>query len=376
MKMKHRLAAMAGLALCAISSMSLAGHGDGYGDDDIYIGETSNDTIQRCDIERGNCQTLVQSQAGGLRGPRGMFFSGSRLWVVNQNVNQPASGEVLSFNGRTGELAGKIVSSSDPNPPFAPRGMVRGGPGNSIYVAEFGLETGPCADGHIRKYDGRTHAWLRDLSIEGFVADGKPGFHPRGLVFGPDGYLYVTAFGCPTSVGAEYDPEAGYVLRFDPRTDKFDKRIVSNLKGAPLLHRPEGIMFDRKGNLWVTSFRKNSGDKTQLDGLLKIDVSHETQSGFIPLGRSEYDDLMHYRTSAQVIVQGPDGDIFAPIARGPTVQTPGGYTISPVQGQGELWRCSPESGRCRTVARGGALTNPWYAIFRFSDPATLEYTDD
>jgi len=39
---------------------------------------TSPDTIQRCDIERGNSQTLVQSQPGGLRGPSGMFFNDSR----------------------------------------------------------------------------------------------------------------------------------------------------------------------------------------------------------------------------------------------------------------------------------------------------------
>jgi hypothetical protein len=69
MEMNHRLAAMAGRVSCAILSVSLAGHGD----DDIDIGEPSNDTIQRCDIERGNCRALVQAQAGGLRGPRGVF---------------------------------------------------------------------------------------------------------------------------------------------------------------------------------------------------------------------------------------------------------------------------------------------------------------
>jgi hypothetical protein len=375
MKLKHRLAAMAGLALLTLAPVAHADRNDGYGDDDIYLGETDNDTIQRCDIQRGNCQTFVQKGAGALVGSRGMFFSDGRLLVVNQNVDTPFNGEVQSYDTRSGEFEGKIVATGDKNPPFAPRGMVRG-PGNVLYVAEFGTETGPCSNGHIRKYNGYTHQWIADLDITGFAPD----FHPRGIVFGPDGYLYVTAIGCPYSVGATYDPEAGYVLRFDPRTDKFDKVISSfdkiiatNNSKTPQLHRPEAIVFDRNGFIWVTSFRQDASNKSQVDVLLRIDKNTGMQKGFIPLGRPEADDWQHYRTSAQAITIGPNGDIFAPISRGPTVLKSGTYTISPVHGKGELWRCSPVSGRCSNIVRSGQLTAPWYAIFRFNDPATLEY---
>jgi hypothetical protein len=63
-----------------------------------------------------------------------MIFTSGGLVVVNQNVNTNLPGEVLQFNGMTGTFIGKLVASSDRNAPFAPRGIVRGGPDQGFYV--------------------------------------------------------------------------------------------------------------------------------------------------------------------------------------------------------------------------------------------------
>jgi sugar lactone lactonase YvrE len=384
-KSRFRFIAMAGVVACVLvtPTLSMADRDDGYGDDDIYIGNDTVNDIQRCDIHRGTCRTFVRSEAGGLGGPRAMIFRGSRLLVVNQNVNQNANGEVLRYDSRNGDSRSKLVDGQSPGSPYAPRGMVRG-PGNVLYVAEFGIENSCADDGSILRYDASTGEPLKPmpaLDFSGFKTDqiknhGNTDFHPRGLVFGPDGYLYATLFGCPIKTDTQrYDPEAGYIVRFDPNTGKYLNTVASNKKDAPLLHRPEGMLFDRRGNIWVTSFRQDASNLRQIDVLLRIDRRSGKQTGWIPLGRSEYEDRDSYRTIAEDIVMGPGGDMFVPVTRGTTQLDKPGAPIDPKEGW--MWRCSPDNGRCTVVvpAKRG-MVYPWYAIFRDSDPATLEYNDD
>jgi hypothetical protein len=381
--LRLRFIAMAGVVACVLvtPTLSMADRDDGYGDDDIYVGENIDNTIQRCDIHRGSCRKFVDPKSSNLSGPRGMIFSGDKLLVVNQNVGSPNNGEVLRFDARNGSyLAPALVSGARKDAPYAPRGMVRG-PGHILYVAEFGTEGDTCANGRIARYDALTGAAITpDLDYAGFTSrrqgsDTNPDFHPRGIVFGPDGYLYVTAFACPYQGTQPYDPEAGYVIRFDPRTGKYAGTVAQTDKGASLLHRPEGILFDRAGNLWVTSFRKDGNDLNQVDVLLRINPKTGQQTGAIALGAAESRSYPKYRTTAQVIVMGPGGDIFVPITRGPTNLTAPPYPITPKEGG--LWRCNPDNGRCSVVVRNGSeLTFPWYAVFRDSESSTLENDDD
>lgn len=184
-----------------------------------------------------------------------------------------------------------------------------------------------------------------------------PEFHPRGVVFGPDGLLYVTAVGCLDTTDPLFDPLTspliGFVLRFNPYSNQFIDVFASNASIADL-HRPEGLVFDRAGNLWVTSFRASASDS---DKILKLDGRTGRLLDELVLSTPPAP-----RAFAQAIIFGPDGNLFIPIAGGdPTTA-------------GQVRRCNPKTKVCDVVvAAGGALQAPQYAIFRNTNPATLGY---
>ena len=80
---------------------------------------------------------------------------------------------------------------------------------------------------------------------------------PHGLVFGPQGGLYVSVFS--ESSFSSADP-AGYILRFDTATGQ--SRVIARNDGDGILetgeidlHNPEGLAFGPGGRLYVTSNR-------------------------------------------------------------------------------------------------------------------------
>jgi len=287
----------------------------------------------------------------------GMILTDGQLVVVNQNINTGQSGEIFRFNGTTGTFDSKLVASSDRNAPFTPQGLVRGGPDNAFYVADVNVQAGKCANqGDVKKYSA-TGAFLGNLDRHNFPA----AFYPRGVVFGPDGLLYVSARGCPLATDPN-TPLIGYILRFDPKTDAFVDVFASNANtSVPDLHRPEGLVFDRAGNLWVTSFRAN---KTDSDRILKLDGKTGLQLDSIVLS-NPLSTPPEPRAFAQALVFGPEGNLFIPITGDDPLTA------------GQVRRCNPNTKACDVIvpanSAGGALVNPWFLIFRKSDPATLNY---
>lgn len=320
----------------------------------LLVADAGDDSVKRFDARSGAyLGTLVQPGSGGLSGPTGMIPRGRSLLVVNQNVGLPFPGEILRYDLRSGEPTGAVVPKTSADAPFAPRGMVRS-EANVLHVADLGLQDDNCAnEGRIATYDGRTGRFLRNLDRSRFTAE----FHPRGVVFGPDRLLYVSAIGCPVPSDDRFNPLSGYILRFDARTGAFVDLFASH-ETVPDLHRPEGLVFDERGDLWVTSFRSGPADS---DRILKLDRKTGRQIGQFVLAAPQATGAP--RAFAQALVFGPGGDLFVPISGGALA--------------GEVRRCDPRRMSCRTlVPASGPLQSGWYAVFEDTDSATLAYEDD
>ncbi len=321
----------------------------------LFIGDAGDNSVKHFEASDGTyLGAFVASGAAGLNGPRGMIFTDGQLVVVNQNVQTNTTnlpGEILRFDGATGTFVGKLVASSDRNAPFAPRGIVRGGPGNAFYVADFGDQAGNCKnEGNVKQYND-AGAFLGNLDRSAFTAE----FHPRGVVFGPDGLLYVSSSGCLDPSDPLFKPLPGYILRFNASTNKFIDVFASNATIADL-HRPEGLVFDSAGNLWVTSFRASTSDS---DKILKLDGKTGALLDELALSTPP-----RPRAFAQAIIFGPDGNLYVPITGNAPSTT------------GEVRRCNPTTKVCDAIVKAnGPLQSPWYLIFRNSDPATLNYGD-
>ncbi len=343
---KRKIASVLLLLLAAVSIQSAIAD-----QDTLYVGDTGTNTVAR--FNAGSGQPIsggspngvyVAPSSGGLYGPRGMFTNSGRLFVANQNVNQPFNGEVLVYKLNNGAFEKKLVAASDAHSPYAPQGMVSWK--GVVYVADF---TGEVSDsGKLLAFDEKKGTFLGDFTPPaGFAYP----FHPRGLVIGENGLLYVSNVPTfPPALG-------GQVLVFDPETFDFIGAFVSDAGGVGQLNRPEGIVFSPDGDLYITSFR---GDPSDTDSIRIYDGSTGVFKGKIELYASGQP-----RAYAQVLLFGPDGKLFVPIT-GPV----GGAA------QGEVRRYNVTDGSFDVFARVTPVPDnlgPWYLTFGRTDPGTLTY---
>ena len=231
--------------------------------DSLYIGDGADNTVKRFDAQTGAyLGAFVTSGSGGLRGPRGLIFTRGSLYVSNQNVGQPFDGEILQYHRTTGDFLDALVPCNPPgracvpDGPFAPRGLISG-LGATLYVADLGnFDTQ--YPGRVPQFDTKTGAFLGDLDTTGFTG----GFYPRGVVLGPDDLLYGSVVGNL----AAGDGLTGYVLRFDPHSGRFVDVFTSNQAAgcAAHLHRPEGLVFGPDGDLYITAFRADASDTDKI----------------------------------------------------------------------------------------------------------------
>jgi DNA-binding beta-propeller fold protein YncE len=316
--------------------------------DYLYIGDGSDDTVKTFDAETGQYLGIfVTQESGNLHGPRGLIFDHHHnLLVTNQNVDQPQNGDVLKYKKQTGQFLGELVSSNQLGAPFAPRGIVLS-KHNVLFVADiFDPTTG---QGEVRMYDGSTGMFLGNLDHSGFNGP----FHPRGLVFGPDGLLYV-------SVLDINDPLKGWVLRFNTKKGKLrDVFIESNSVND--LHRPEGLVFNPDGDLYVTSFRGNENDTDKI-------LIFDGETGKF-LDKIDLDVVGQPRAFAQALLFGPDGKLFVPITGdGPDTGSVRRYNVHHHHKTFDVF--------VPPASLGGPLGMPWYLTFGNTNPATLAYGHD
>jgi hypothetical protein len=253
---------------------------------------------------------FVTSNSGGLHGPRGLIFDHpGRLDVVNQNQGlDPLSGAVLQYDGKTGAFLKAIIPAqdtslpnADPNAPFAPRGIVVWDK-KVLFVAEFigkGINNPP---GRLLAFT-KNGKFLADLTPDPLKFP-RAQFHPRGVVVGPDDLLYVSnSRDLATGLG-------GHVLRFDPETGDFKGVFIDSTGGVNELNRPEGLVFGPDGNLYITSFRANATDNDKI--LIFQGPDGVNPDAYV--GRIDLDLVGQPRAFAQALLFGPEGFLFVPIS--------------------------------------------------------------
>jgi hypothetical protein len=331
--------------------------------DVLAVGDASDDSVRFFGARTGKLlqRPLIAPGSGGLRGPRGILFDEQRNeWiVVNQNVNLPFSGEVLRYDA-SGKPLGALVPRTDPNAPYAPRGivLVKNGGSRILFVADMGDVGIP---GKLLAYSVRgTHATLIANLDPNLTQPGTTGpFHPRGVVIGPDGYLYVSLFNLPELCG-------GSVVRFDPKKLAFKDILVSNPVDCAAnvndLHHPEGLVFSPRGDLYITSGSDPSACQCFGNDEILIISKNDRSTGQIslPLDRINLFTAGQPRVGAQALLFGPRGHLFVPISN-----------------TGEVRRYNVETkGFWSFVPAGEGLGLPWYLSFAKTDPATLAYGDD
>jgi hypothetical protein len=332
--------------------------------DILYIADNNvaavqgDDFVARFDAETGGyLGKLVSPGTPDLSGARGLIFDtqagpNSNLLVVSQSPLLSTNGAVLVFDRIDGTQLAPLVPSTAPDGPFAPQGIVLG-PHNIVYVADIGLPASGI-NGRVTLWHARTGAYLGDLDPNGFTGEV---YRPRGLVFGPDGYLYATN---PYAVAGT----GGAILKFDTKAGALVDTVYQCSSTATDcdLHRPDGLAFGPDGLLYVTSFRRDASD---IDRILIFDVTNTEDPlvDSIDLGGTGDE-----RAFAQGLLFGPDG-LYVPISGGGPAYS-GSVRIYDVTTELEP---EPYTVFVPATSAGGPLVNPRYLTFGQTDPATLAY---
>lgn len=208
----------------------------------FLVGNTRGNNVVRFDAKTGSfLGEFITAGSGGLFspdniivGPDGNNDGITDLYITSGNkpansTEQGASG-ILRFDGRTGAFIDRFVTDN-PNTPnidetgglLRPYGLVFG-PDGKLYVSSFLTD-------QILRYDGTTGQFIDVFARGNQQPGGLNG--PNGLIFGPDGFLYVTTQGSVARNG-EADFSAGLpsqVLRYDIKTG--ESRVFASPEAAP-----------------------------------------------------------------------------------------------------------------------------------------------
>jgi hypothetical protein len=153
-----------------------------------------------------------------------VFGPDDNLYV---NSSDPGPGSVLRYNGTTGAFIDVFVAAG--SNPFG-----ESGPGNSrglVFMPDGNLYVGSFPQLHpsVLRYDGTTGAF-----IDAFVSEGSGGlFNLTGPLFGPDGNLYIRS--------TDHSIGPGAVLRYDGTTGAFIDQFVPYESGG--LEKNKGFVF-------------------------------------------------------------------------------------------------------------------------------------
>ncbi len=132
------------------------------------------------------------------------------------------------------------------------------GPDGTLYVGAYGTHS-------VQRFDGRTGAPLGLAFAAG--AGGLAG-PDNGLAFGPDGKLYVPG----------YDSDS--VVRWDPASDRVEQFVAPR---SGRLRSARGLLFEAGGSVLVSSERSDALLRFAADGSFEREFAR-LPAGFNPTG--------------------------------------------------------------------------------------------
>ena len=310
--------------------------------------------------------------AGCLYGPTGLIFDRGHLLVNNQNVGLPVNGAIFEYQQRTGRFIRPLVAASQSWAPPVLRGIILcdsplcAPP--TIFVPSI-VDANGNFPGIVQAFNAGSGFSRGSLELPPANLVPPTEFGPRGVVIGPDNLLYVSNLRPP------FPGVNGDVLRYDPRTMKFKDVFVSNATCVCDFNRPEGLVFGPDGNLYVTSFRAEPGDPDRIQifaGPSSRQPAPGTKIGEIILdpGVVPPGDPTTQRANGQALIFGPNGALFVPISGGDP------QFLGSVRRYSRVLRgdyvhydlfVPPKTA-------GGPIGSAWFLTFGDTDPSTLAYT--
>jgi len=224
------------LAVLVMAAAPMA-QADGY----LLVSSLNTNSILRYNETTGAfVDAFVLGKSGGLRDPFGLVFGPDHNLYVSSGIeadNGTGHRDVLRFDGTTGAF---LDDFADQNLLTSPRAVLFGPDGN-LYVADTLLSNIPVNLGQVVRFNGVTGAFM-----DYFVPPGSGGLsNQAGMVFGPNG---THDGGFDLYIAVIFQAQ---ILRFDGRTGAFKGVFVSSGSGG--LINPAGVVFGPDGNLYVAN---------------------------------------------------------------------------------------------------------------------------
>jgi DNA-binding beta-propeller fold protein YncE len=281
----------AAVIIAALSTISHVGRQALGGSPDNYllVADFTRDSVKRYNGLTGAfVDTFVPKHNGGMNQAYGVLFGPNdhHLYVSTGEFGGPGQLKgVLRYDGATGAFIDQFTVGGNLS---SPRGIIFGPDGNLYVTDRKYIGKDWQLEGRVARFDGTTGAYLGD-----FVPLGSGGLSiPTQLVFGPsveDGGsldLYVVSTGTDS------------VLRYDGTTGEFLGAFVASGSGG--LVGPATMTFGPNGDLYVANLYSSDLSVKRFEGPSESTPGAFVET-FVPAGSGGL------RAPAGLIF-GPDGN--------------------------------------------------------------------
>jgi hypothetical protein len=249
--------------------------------------------------------------------------------------------------------------ANDPNAANAPFGILLYGT-ELLITDELASDGG---DGSVKVFDTSSGTFLPPLDSTGY--SNAKGFHPFGMVVGPDGYLYVVSR-CLQFLGPPHncdlsDASRGDVIRFDLKTKKLSEPVFIQGSVCKCLDRPSSVVFGPDQRLYVANTIFPPLNPSDPDNIVIFNGTNK-------VGTIELNEGQGVFNLPAALRFGPGGSLYVDIVREDNTGT---------NTTGAVFQCSVTTKKCKEfVPLNTTLVRPDGLTFGSTNPTTLVYENN